>query len=378
MASNGTHLKDIWLHTDSNQRKKTVQYSKTKRRKTMNLAQRTTNLTAWVNKFIQVKDLSPIPGDASARRYFRVTTNETSLIAVDAPPQTEKNPAFVAVAKSMAAQGLRVPDVIQVDYEQGFLLLSDLGNTQLLSVLNERNVEQHYDQAFQDLIKLQTCSLDQDYQLPHFDASFILEELNRFQDWYLDRHLNLTLSSKEQLLLQETYQFLIDQAVAQPQVFVHKDYHSRNLMLQADGQLGILDFQDAVLGPLSYDLTSLLRDSYVQWPCEQVYRWVAEFWQLLPNQHRQSQSYEQFQHQFDWIGLQRHIKNLGIFARLFRRDNKDNYLKDIPTLLDYVLKVSDRYPELRAFNNFLTTRVLPHESHDISGRARNAIASVDG
>jgi aminoglycoside/choline kinase family phosphotransferase len=344
----------------------------------MNVAQRTINLTAWVKRFIEVQNFSPIPGDASARRYFRVRTDEASLIAVDAPPQTEKNVAFVAVAKNMSQQGLRVPDVKQVDYDQGFLLLSDLGDTQLLSVLNEQNVQQHYAQAFEDLIKIQVCGPCPGYQLPIFEDSLIVEELNRFQDWYLDRHLGLTLSSSEQQLLQETYQLLISEALAQPQVFVHKDYHSRNLMLQDDGQLGILDFQDAVLGPLSYDLTSLLRDSYIQWPCGQVYQWVAEFWQLLPLQYRQNQSRNQFQQQFDWIGLQRHIKNLGIFARLFRRDSKDNYLKDIPTLLNYILKVSDRYPELRAFNNFLTTRVLSHESHDISGRARNATASVDG
>lgn len=343
----------------------------------MDLAQQTNKLKEWLSSYVNVTHFLPIPGDASARHYFRVTTNSDSFIAVVAPPQTENNSGFVAIAQSLKRQGLIVPDVHHVDYDHGYLLLSDLGDSQLLKVLNEQNVQRYYQQALEELLKLQTCTEFGHYQPPHFSHELLFEELKRFDDWYLTRHLGIELTSAEVKLLHDTYAILIEHAVAQPQVFVHRDYHSRNIMVVNDG-LGLLDFQDGVIGPLSYDLVSLLRDCYIKWPTEQTYQWVTEFWQLLPQQYKTQTSLAEFIQFFDWMGLQRHLKVLGIFARLYQRDGKHIYLADIPRILEYVLHVCDQYQPLQEFKNFLKTRVLFHESNDISGRKREAAASFHG
>ncbi|MBA2655212.1 MAG: phosphotransferase [Gammaproteobacteria bacterium] len=316
-------------------------------------------LSTWVKQHKNYTQITPIPGDASSRHYFRVTEKDATYIAVYAPPASENNEAFVEVAKRFLKQGLNVPEVLQVNYREGFLLLSDLGDTQLLKVLNHTNVKDHYSKALEDLIKLQGCRNFSTWQLPHFDSRLLSEELSRFDEWYLDKHLAITLSESEHAMLKRVYDLLIEQAEGQPQVCVHRDYHSRNLMLLPNNEIGILDFQDAVLGPITYDLVSLLRDCYIKWPPEQVYEWVEEFWQVLHAKQMISVSLSQFITWFDWMGLQRHLKVLGIFARLYRRDNKTIYLCDMPLVLEYVLFVCDKYSEFTALKEFLLKRVKP-------------------
>lgn len=330
-------------------------------------------LKQWVRQHRDYSELTPIPGDAGQRKYYRVQGKDYSLIAVDAPPQTENNVGFVSIAKTFAGQGLNVPEILAVDYDLGYLLLSDLGNTLLLQVINDQNADAYYTQAFADLMKLQCCTGFENYNLPTYDRARLQEELTRFHEWYLIQHLKLELTTSEMKVLTEIYDLLIDCAIKQPMVCVHRDFHSRNLMLLPDDSFGVIDFQDAVIGPNTYDLVSLLRDCYLKWPQQKVQNWIEQFWQTV----RPKQSCLQFSQDVDWMGLQRHIKVLGTFARLFHRDNKANYLQDIPRILRYVMEIVDNYPEFNAFQNFLTARVLCHESNDISGWQRNSTTSVD-
>lgn len=330
-------------------------------------------LKQWIRQHKEFSELTPIPGDAGQRKYYRVQGKDSSLIAVDAPPQTENNVGFVSIAKAFANQGLNVPEIVAFNYDLGYLLLSDLGNTLLLQVINDQNVDAYYNQAFVDLMKVQRCADFESYTLPIYDRARLQEELTRFHEWYLMRHLKLELTSPEMEMLAGTYDLLIDCAIKQPMVCVHRDFHSRNLMLLQDSSFGVIDFQDAVMGPNTYDLVSLLRDCYLKWPQQKVQSWIEQFWQTV----RPKQGYAQFSVDVDWMGLQRHIKVLGTFARLFHRDNKANYLQDIPRILRYVMEVVDNYPEFNAFQNFLTARVLCHESNDIGSWQRNSTASVD-
>ena len=331
-------------------------------------------LRDWVKSHLPVVSFNAIQGDASSRRYFRVNTGDIEVIAVHASPLTENNVAFVNVAHAFREQQVNVPEILQVNYDNGFLLLSDLGDTQLLKVLNQENVHIYYGQAFEDIIKIQSCHRFADWELPSFNEALLLKELRRFDEWYLEQHLNLTLSSSDWKMLHHSYVLLIELAQNQPQVCVHRDFHSRNLMVLNENKLGVLDFQDAVRGPVTYDLVSLLRDCYIEWPLEQVYKWVSEF--ALLSKPKQNQ--DEYQQWFDWIGLQRHLKVLGIFARLYRRDNKNGYLKDIPRILRYVLNVCDKYPEFRPLRQFLTARVLPYESDDISSGSGNPVTTING
>lgn len=329
---------------------------------------RTSQLYAWINQFIPISKMVPLQGDASSRRYFRVYSQEKSLIAVDAPPISENTRAFVCIAKALNKQGLYVPQVLQVDYTQGFLLLSDLGDTQLLQVLTAASVQGYYRQAIEELVKLQTCAQVAGWQLPLFDQALLNQELTYFHEWYLVKHLGLSLTTTEKTMLTHLYQQLIDSAQQQPQVLVHRDYHSRNLMGLPNGRLGVLDFQDAVIGPLTYDIVSLLKDCYIQWSDSQQNEWLLQFWQLQ-TQFQHLFSFEQFAQGFDLMGLQRHLKVLGIFARLYQRDNKSGYLKEIPRILGYILAVCDKYPCCYPLRNFINTRVMPHESDVISCRS---------
>lgn len=339
--------------------------------------QRTNQLQAWVQRHRTIHDMVIIPGDASTRRYFRLSTEQGSLIAVDAPTIAENTVAFVELARSLAAQGLQVPIVHEVDYEQGFMLLSDLGDQQLLAVLRDPNVHHYYHAAMNDLVKLQACQNIKNYSLPRYDHTLLTEELNRFHEWYLEKYLGIALNTAEWSLLDKTYNFLIEMAMRQPYVLTHRDYHSRNLMVLPDDTLAIIDFQDAVLGPISYDLVSLLRDCYVNWCPIKVYSWVDDFWHLLPQAYQHKITQQELRVGFDLIGLQRHLKVLGTFARLCVRDNRSNYMADVPRILNYILYVCDQYPKLTDFNNFLTTRVVSHEGNDISSRQGEPTAAID-
>ena len=298
--------------------------------------------------------VDPVSGDASFRRYFRVSGGEKTFIVMDAPPEKESCDAFVAVAREFLAYGLTVPTIYAWDKEQGFLLLSDLGDTLYSHVLNVNTANELYDKAVQALLKIQACEISSGYVLPQYDEPLLMREMGLFHQWYLEAHLGVTLDKHAVNKLNEVYLLLASEALSQPTVCVHRDYHSRNLMVAPDDSVGILDFQDAVTGPITYDLVSLLRDCYVAWPDNQVQQWALAYQAaatacgLLPTTDQST-----FLRWFDWMGVQRHLKCLGIFSRLAKRDNKSSYLKEIPRVLNYVKVICKRYSELSLLEPFL-------------------------
>lgn len=303
--------------------------------------------------------LHPLPHDASFRRYYRFfNANGESFIAMDAPPANENCTAFVAIAKVLRANGLQVPAIIKEDLAQGFLLISDFGDLTYLKALNAENADELYKKALDALVILQ-----QQRTIPQFVANFSREfmwqEWLWFKEWFLYKFLGLTNIPKEQLL-DECYQNIIESAATQPQVFMHRDYHSANLMLLSNQQVGILDFQDAFIGPLTYDLASLVRDCYIAWPADQVKQWVIYYWQTLCAKELISNvSQEQFLIWFDKMSLQRHLKALITFSRKKIRDNQSSYLKFIPCTLNYLLTVSANYPETTVLHDYLTAMIVP-------------------
>ncbi|NVK22481.1 MAG: phosphotransferase [Kangiellaceae bacterium] len=299
---------------------------------------------------------SMVSGDASFRRYFRLSHSQKSWILVDAPPEHENNPQFVTVANML--QKLNAPRVLAYDFEQGLMLLSDLGDQLYLPLLNADSADSLYQAAIDSLVEMQ--NIDQAEQLPAYDSALLNLEMELFRDWFLGRHLQYQLSEQEHALLDQTFAILTQNAIEQPQVFVHRDYHSRNIMFVEDEHgiaqtPGIIDFQDAVYGPISYDLLSLLRDCYIKWPAQKVQQWVDYFIEESPHQLEKSQ----FNQWFDYMGLQRHIKVAGIFARLYYRDGKAGYLKDIPLTLTYILEQARDYPELHEFYTWMTQTIMP-------------------
>lgn len=304
-------------------------------------------LEAWLQQVLNNEPftLTTASADASFRRYFRVHTANRTLIAMDAPPPQEDCRPFVRIAKLLLTAGLNVPEIVAEDVEHGFLLLSDLGDTTYLSVLNAENATSLYGDATLALIKMQLAS--QSDTLPPYDEALLSREMQLFPDWYLAKHLEVTLNDAQVAVLQQTFALLNQNIVAQPKVTVHRDYHSRNLMV-CDNNPGVLDFQDAVYGPITYDLVSLLKDAYIAWDEEQTIDWVARYWQSAKKAGLPvSLDFGEFYRDFEWMGAQRHIKVLGIFARLYHRDSKDGYLKDMPLVMEYLRKVCGRYVELK-------------------------------
>ncbi len=275
---------------------------------------------------------------------------------MDAPPEQEDCRPFIAVAALFRQQGLNVPRVLAQDLAQGLLLLDDLGERLYLSELNEETADRLYGDAIQALLTLQSAPAEvvQVARLPTYDRPLLLDEMGLFRDWYLQRHLGLSLNKHDRAILDTLFSFLTDAALSQPQAIVHRDYHSRNLLV-CDPNPGILDFQDAVIGPSSYDLVSLLRDCYIVWPRERVEIWAAQYFEqaqakgILPTAMTQAQ----FRRDFDLMGIQRHLKAIGIFARLNYRDHKPGYLDDIPRTLDYIRSVGAAWPELEDFLGLL-------------------------
>ncbi len=313
--------------------------------------ERKQQLESWLQTNLkQSFTLTTASADASFRRYFRVhLSNEhlghKTLIAMDAPPPQEDCTPFVNVAKLLLDAGLNVPQVIAQDLQSGFLLLSDLGDDTYLSALNNETALKLYGDATNALIKMQLASKSN--TLPPYDQALLTREMQLFPDWYIAKHLNFTLNAEQQGWLQSTFEVLNKNILAQGQVTVHRDYHSRNLMICNDNP-GILDFQDAVHGAITYDLVSLLKDAYIQWDEEQIIDWAVRYWEKarkagLPV----SNDFSEFYRDFEWMGAQRHIKVLGIFARLYHRDGKEGYLKDMPLVMHYLRKVCERYVELR-------------------------------
>lgn len=299
-----------------------------------------------------------VSGDASFRRYFRLHCLNKSWIAVDAPPEKEDNPRFVRIAKAWHDQGIAVPKVIAFDFEQGFLLLEDFGDTLLWAALHQETAqpEHLYTLAIDELCTIQSLPTE---GLPAYDSALLQQEMQLFRDWLCDKLLVLELSSAERQLLDEVFARLEARALAQPKAVVHRDYHSRNLMLRQGGLLGVIDFQDAVVGPVTYDLVSLLRDCYVSWPISMVDELSAYYWEKARPLGLYLSNWETFRQDFDFMGLQRHLKAAGIFARLHLRDGKSGYLKDIPNTCQYLLEISARYAELADFQQWLRERFMP-------------------
>lgn len=309
-------------------------------------------LTAWLAQVLPHDEfsLTTASADASFRRYFRVhlsakDDNTRTLIAMDAPPPQENCEPFVRIAALFGEAGMHVPKVLAQDLEQGFLLLSDLGDATYLSVLNQASASALYQDANAALIKLQLASKPD--VLPDYDAALLTREMQLFPDWYISKHLNVTLDEKQQAALQQTFEVLNRNILAQGKVYVHRDYHARNLMVCTDNP-GVLDFQDAVYGPITYDLVSLLKDAYIGWEEEQIIDWCVRYWQAARKAELPvPDDFSEFYRDFEYMGAQRHIKVLGIFARLYHRDGKDGYLKDMPLVMSYLRKVCERYIELK-------------------------------
>jgi N-acetylmuramate 1-kinase len=305
-------------------------------------------LESWIKTVFPQKNftLSPASADASFRRYFRITMNEQTMIAMDAPPQLENCAPFLHAAEVLASANVHVPAILAQDLAQGFLLLSDLGNTTYLQALetNPTSVDKLYSDAIDALIKIQLISRAQIF--PEYDETLLRRELDLFPEWYITRHLQATLDEKLLRDLATIFSRILENILAQPRVFVHRDYHSRNLMMTTPNP-GILDFQDAVYGPITYDLVSLFKDAYIQWEEERVLDWVIRYWEKarkagLPV----ATNFSDFYRDFEWMGVQRHLKVLGIFARLYHRDHKDAYLKEMPLVMTYLRKACERYRDL--------------------------------
>ena len=327
-------------------------------------------LTKWVAERLNQTSLSldMVSGDASFRRYFRANVNGKTWIAMDAPPEKEDSSSFVSIALFWLEQGIQVPAIEHYDLASGFLLLSDFGDDVLLASLvtdktkalaDNASGDHYYSMAMHTLLAIQSVPSDPHYTLPAYNAALLQREMALFPDWLLEKKLGLTLSTKDRNMLTQSFQILEKSALTQPQVPVHRDYHARNLMVLKNGSLGVIDFQDAVLGPISYDLVSLLRDCYIVWPDKKVEQWCQQYYALLKIQKAVSYSYDQFKTWFDLMGLQRHLKAAGIFARLSLRDGKHSYLNDIPRTVDYLVKVSKNYENLNEFNEFLVTKIQP-------------------
>ncbi|NQX90410.1 MAG: phosphotransferase [Halioglobus sp.] len=287
--------------------------------------------------------LTAVSEDASARRYFRFHQGGQNHVLVDAPPTTEKNREFLAVRALLAQQGIRVPALRAADLEQGYLLLEDLGDRLLLSELSGRSADRYYGQAFGLL--LQMAAIDtRGAGLKCYDRALLEEELSRFQRWFVVGLLDHALTDSEEDLLKAVSELLVTGALAQPHALVHRDFHSRNLMLVDRDDMAIIDFQDAVIGPVTYDLVSLLRDCYIYWPPARVRQWALNYHGLLQSRSLlQGVDRDEFLRWFDWMGLQRHMKVLGNFARLHLRDGKSGYLGDLPLVLRYVQEVLGYY-----------------------------------
>ncbi|HSP00371.1 MAG TPA: phosphotransferase [Thioalkalivibrio sp.] len=328
---------------------------------------RLTMLTQWVRDLPGFDQAAPRPvsGDASFRRYFRVSgnphgTGSQHYIVMDAPPEQEDCRPFVAIAHHWRSLGIAVPDVVHEDLTRGFLLLEDFGDTLMLGAVDRGNADRLYAAAMDELVRIQQAGDTPDYPLPAHDTALLDREMALFPDWLLTQKLGLALDNGERALLETTFAFLRESALAQPEVAVHRDYHSRNLLIRPNtDRPGVIDFQDAVRGPVTYDLVSLLKDCYIRWPEARVSQWVEHFRVLSIDAGLHKADRDTFRQWLELMGMQRHLKAAGIFARLAIRDNKAGFLKDIPRTVGYLVEASSRQAALRHFHEWLTDRVVP-------------------
>jgi aminoglycoside/choline kinase family phosphotransferase len=330
-------------------------------------------IRTWLTRDLQwrIGKITVASADASFRRYFRVSRGDVdpaawapradTLIVMDAPPGKEDIAPYLKVTSLLEQAGAHVPHVHGADPKRGFIVMEDLGDAQYLDLLRKgRGVDKLYGDALTTLANIQVRGLKAAQMLGPYDRTPLARELNLMPEWFLEKHLRLELSPEERGLLTVTFEFLINEALLQPQVFVHRDFHSRNLMVLPQGGPGVIDFQDALRGPVGYDLVSLLKDCYISWSRERIERWVRGYRRVLGNLGANvGDSEYQFMRWFDLIGVQRHLKVLGVFARLWHRDGKPGYLADLPLTLEYVRDACRRYPELVEFERWLAWRVAP-------------------
>jgi len=325
-------------------------------------------LTRWVTEDLGFADgrIEPASADASFRRYFRLTRGADTYIVMDAPPDKESVGPFVKVARLLAGLGLNVPIVLAREERQGFLLLSDLGSHQYLDSLLQREARRSdvlYDDALAALVIMQTAAgpaAAAMHDLPRYDRPLLLKEMELMPEWFLGKHLGLSIPKAMRATLDRLFEVLVQAALAQPRAFVHRDYHSRNLLIAEANNPGILDFQDAVIGPVTYDAVSLLKDCYIAWPRPMVHGWLRRYQERLSSAgFAAGVDFAQFLRWFDLMGLQRHIKVLGIFARLYHRDGKAGYLKDLPLVLAYTKEAAETYPETAEFAELLGSSIEP-------------------
>lgn len=310
-------------------------------------------LSQWVEENVHLTggQIAVASADASFRRYFRLSRQDETYILMDAPPTQEDTRPFINVTLKLEAAGVPVPHIYAKDIEQGFLCLADLGNQSLLSALNDASVDSLYGEALSILTKLKTAKTE---NLPVYDDAMLHREMELFPDWFLKKHLSIELNELQTSTLTSSFQALAQSALEQPQVFVHRDYHSRNLMLDDNQQLGVIDYQDAVLGPITYDLVSLLKDCYIKWPQSRVEDWALSYkHELEATELLNGCTDESFLRWFDLMGIQRHLKAVGIFARLNHRDGKPGYLNDIPRTLSYICEIAPRCEETQSLADLL-------------------------
>lgn len=324
---------------------------------------RLTLVQDWLKNGLGIRPerVEPASSDASFRRYFRAFRNGQTFVVMDAPPDKEDVRPYLKVTGLLESLGVHVPHVHDADINQGLILLEDLGQTPYLQQLQTGDdPDRLYGDAMFALAEIQTRGREAARELPAYDREVLARELALMPEWFLKRHLDLTPTDEESRVIADAFEFLIAEALMQPAVFVHRDYHSRNLMVTGERNPGVIDFQDALRGPIGYDLVSLLKDCYIGWPRERVEHWVSGYRNLLRSHGGPGGRDErEFLRWFDLIGLQRHIKVLGIFARLWYRDGKSGYLKDLPLTLEYVRDTAGRYSELAPFADFIEKRVVP-------------------
>jgi len=310
------------------------------------------NIKTWLQEILDTNkfDLSLASADASFRRYFRVHLKDKSYIVMDAPPAKEALEPFATLSSYFQKSGINTPKIYARDDKQGFLLLSDFGSTSYLDVLNDKNVDALYKNAIDTIVNLQNID-NKKINLPAYDESLLMAEMFLFKDWYLEKFTKVKLSKSQEKTILAVFEILAKTALSQPKACVHRDFHSRNLMYLKVNNPGVIDFQDAVFGPVTYDLVSLIKDCYINWSEDKLRKWL-EYFYLRSKEHVKDLSLEEVEFYLDYMGVQRHLKASGIFARLYIRDGKPGYIKDIPRTLSYIQQMSNKYPKLKSLADF--------------------------
>ncbi|TNF69928.1 MAG: phosphotransferase [Gammaproteobacteria bacterium] len=316
-------------------------------------------LKEWVEGYYGDKKIKIdfLAGDASSRRYYRIKKESKTYVLMDASSEKDKLIQFISIGNLFRSEGVKTPEIVHVDIDEGLCLLSDFGDRLLFDMFSEEKENNYYRYCLDELIKINQIN---GHEVPEYSYEKLIEEAGRMNEWFFE-WIKLKVSSKDKEMLSRLFSQLAEVAKMQPQTTLHRDYHSKNIMMLGSQSLGVIDYQDAVCGPVVYDLVSLLRDCYISWPKQVVNYWVEVYFQMLKSHNviGEEISLSEFKHWFDWVGMQRHIKCLGIFSCLFIRDGRPNYLEHIPTVVQYVVSVAEDYPQLKLWLEFWQNKVQP-------------------